>query len=246
MKIWTCGSSPRSGSRNAWTRIKNVNGASRLSNIWNFFGAIQMISCRDWRPWTKPGYITMTRRQSNNQWSDGMAAHPAPKNSECKNQLKKFSPRFFGTKRASSSLLCDRKDCVNEKIPMTPSGIEPQTFRFVAQHVNHCATALPITCLFNSAKTFKWASVSSVSHQLLRAHYRISVLFVSKLHLQPIQNCWFPSYERNVSLKNTGPILWTGWCSTMFVKNVPTSAWLVSCRRVYVCPTENLGFIMSV
>jgi len=26
----------------------------------------------------KPGYITMTRRQSNNQWSGGIAAHPAP------------------------------------------------------------------------------------------------------------------------------------------------------------------------
>ena len=48
MKIWTCGSSPRSGSRNVWMRIKNVNGASRLSNFWNFFGAIQMISCRAW------------------------------------------------------------------------------------------------------------------------------------------------------------------------------------------------------
>ena len=27
---------------------KYVNGASRLSNFWNFFGAIEMISCRDW------------------------------------------------------------------------------------------------------------------------------------------------------------------------------------------------------
>ena len=26
---------------------------------------------------------------------------------------------------------------------MTPAGIEPATFRFVAQHVNHCATAFP-------------------------------------------------------------------------------------------------------
>ena len=26
---------------------------------------------------------------------------------------------------------------------MTPSGIEPATFRFVAQHLNHCATVVP-------------------------------------------------------------------------------------------------------
>jgi len=26
---------------------------------------------------------------------------------------------------------------------MTPSGIEPATFRFVAQHLNYCATAVP-------------------------------------------------------------------------------------------------------
>ena len=46
MKIWTCRSSPRSGSRNARTRIHNVNGSSRLSKVWNFFGGIKMISCR--------------------------------------------------------------------------------------------------------------------------------------------------------------------------------------------------------
>ena len=30
------------------------------------------------------------------------------------------------------------------KNPMTLAGIEPETFRFVAQHLNHCATAVPI------------------------------------------------------------------------------------------------------
>jgi len=64
-----------------------------------------MISCRNWWPWTKPGYITTTRRQSNNQCSGGIAAHPAPKNSECKSPLENFSARFFGIKTASSSLV---------------------------------------------------------------------------------------------------------------------------------------------
>jgi len=30
------------------------------------------------------------------------------------------------------------------KNPLTPAGIEPATFRFVAQHLNHCATTVPI------------------------------------------------------------------------------------------------------
>ena len=68
-----------------------------------------MISCHNWWPWTKPGYITMIWRQSNNQWSGSIVARPAPKNSECKNSLIKFSPRFFGIKTASSSLIILRR-----------------------------------------------------------------------------------------------------------------------------------------
>ena len=30
---------------------------------------------------------------------------------------------------------------------MTPAGIEPATFRFVAQNLNHCATAVPYSIM---------------------------------------------------------------------------------------------------
>ena len=33
------------------------------------------------------------------------------------------------------------------KNPLTPTGIEPATFRFVAQHLNHCATAVTTTTI---------------------------------------------------------------------------------------------------
>jgi hypothetical protein len=73
IKIWSWGTTPQSGSRNSWTRIRNVSGANRPSVFWNL-----MFSCRDRWPQTKPGYITITRRQSNNHWGGGIAAHLAP------------------------------------------------------------------------------------------------------------------------------------------------------------------------
>jgi len=40
---------------------------------------------------------------------------------------------------------------------MAPAGIEPATFRFVAQHINLCATAVPLTI---SSKETKFVVVT--------------------------------------------------------------------------------------
>jgi len=40
-----------------------------------------------------------------------------------------------------------RKDFMSVKNPLTPARIEPATFRFVAQHLNHCATAVPLLAI---------------------------------------------------------------------------------------------------
>ena len=55
-----------------------------------------MISFRDWWPWTKPGYITKTRRQSNNQWSDGLAARAGPQIPSAKIRWKSSRLDFWG------------------------------------------------------------------------------------------------------------------------------------------------------
>ena len=46
------------------------------------------------------------------------------------------------------------------KNPLTPAGIEPATFRFVAQHLKHCATAVPNDCTAN------WEKGSTRSHSV--------------------------------------------------------------------------------
>ena len=58
-----------------------------------------MISCRDWWPRTKPGYIAMTQRQSNNEWSGVIAAQPAPKIPSAKICWKTTRLDFLGSRR---------------------------------------------------------------------------------------------------------------------------------------------------
>jgi hypothetical protein len=63
------------------------------------FGAILLISCLSWWPWTKPGYITMTRRQINKsmEWRHSGSPHHA-------------TPKFrvqISTGKVFASFICD-------------------------------------------------------------------------------------------------------------------------------------------
>jgi len=73
-----------------------------------FFGAIWMISRRSRLVTMDETYLyhhdSETKQQSM-EWRHSGSPRPPTKNSECKNPLEKFSPRCFGIKTASSSLI---------------------------------------------------------------------------------------------------------------------------------------------
>jgi len=55
-----------------------------------------------------------------------------------------FTPgKYSFLLEAESTPGYDRKDFMSMKNPLTPAGIELGTFRFVEQHLNHCANAVP-------------------------------------------------------------------------------------------------------
>ena len=58
---------------------------------------------------------------------------------------------------------------------MTPAGIEPTTIRFVAQHLNHCATAVPI----HTVRTVKFQS--KVAQHFL---HRFGIMTTSEITLK--------------------------------------------------------------
>jgi len=64
---------------------------------------------------------------------------------------------------------------------MTPAGIEPATFRFKAQHLKHCATAVPNNTAVNSQiAALKITSFRELQHP---SSVTYVILITRKIHV---------------------------------------------------------------
>ena len=74
---------------------------------------------------------------------------------------------------------CDRKYFMSMKNLLTPTGIEPATYRFVAQHRNHCDTASPSGGAMNFGIIyFAGGSTTGTSWSCSQAVWHIPLLCV--------------------------------------------------------------------
>ena len=81
--------------------------------------------------------ITMTQRQSNNQWSGGIAAHSIPKNSECRYPLVKFSPQYFGSRQHPPHWLSSKGPNYQRRILLISAGETEGHFEGKTQWQGH-------------------------------------------------------------------------------------------------------------
>jgi len=96
--------------------------------------------------------------------------------------------------------LCQRK------IPITSSGIEPATFRFVAQHLNHCATAVPLDIKYIIYLIFKVCfKIFYCSSKLILIQY--TLLFHVRRRL--FQYSWH--CNTHVPSLTLSPLTWRIW-----------------------------------
>jgi hypothetical protein len=125
MKIWTYGISAQIGSRNVWTRIKNINDASRLSNCGFFFFCPypnhfwQRLVTMD-ETWLYH-YEPETKKQSMG-WPLCVSKCPASKKYECKNSLEELWPRYFGIQTAYFSLIILQRAKYQGGVLLTSAG----------------------------------------------------------------------------------------------------------------------------
>jgi len=108
------------------------------------------------------------------------------------------------------------------KIPMTLSGIEPATFRFVAQHLNHCATAVP-TEYHTDVKKPTFVAHCWISY---RRHH---IFFVPR-NFMDIE--FFPYYVTEISVP----------CTISFPRWLHSLCFLISSVNFYTHKTYHLGW----
>jgi len=89
------------------------------------------------------------------------------------------------------------------KNPLTPAGIELATFRFVAEHLNHCATVVPFTLLTTQKNTSMFTNslkgcitTKRHFHTHMYCHFLLHLAFTfhSKTYERSLESCFLSVY----------------------------------------------------
>ena len=74
------------------------------------------------------------------------------------------------------------------KNPLTPAGIERATFRFVAQHLNHCATADTHKVVFSVSPAGHGHAMQKLCFEVMNLYWPIKEHFQQTYFSMPCKN----------------------------------------------------------
>ena len=124
-------------------------GFDIYSTAWSVY--LYGSNVRFWKPETlKNPFMNLVCRYAWTRWSNSQTIVFWRSSIASSNLTRNNYHSFFSTPALDS---CDRAYGANTSTRShcsRPTGIEPATFRFVAQHLNHCATAVPSLVITNS------------------------------------------------------------------------------------------------
>ena len=126
---------------------------------------------------------------------------------------------------------------MSTKNPLTPAGIEPATFRFVAQHLNHCATAVPREVVLG-----RYNSREDVNNT--RAHYNFTLYCI----VYPAWNVCCVNHK--VYLTSVWKIACRSNCSLSYCPDISIFTYLEENHMwffpLYLIPEPNLNSHFSL
>jgi hypothetical protein len=126
---------------------------------------------------------------------------------------------------------------VSMKNSMTPSGIEPVTFWFVAQYLNHCATMVPTKChrtlKFRRDNICQSEKKRYINEKTKQMEAFCQTLVQNLLGLKPHPQC-NPQRRPNTQANNMKWLKTDATCRIMFVVSCTFSQYETNDSYIYV------------
>ena len=110
------------------------------------------------------------------------------------------------------------------KNSLTQAGIEPATLRFVAQHLNHCTTAVPTLCIMCMKLIAEYFFLADVAFRVVISISGLFCILVNMVFFTITASHFFIRFTLDFLFLTLSPITGTGKMKVIFFNSYSTQS----------------------